>query len=170
MGRGRWRNPARRESTAFLATLQRYEWIYGTPAPEAMKRCAVDRIWWRALKATEAWLVLSVFCFLSPWLQPFPPWLVLWLCSSSQRRGGTNPLFLTKSLARRWCEDVLSAFLQRQLWALSLQPEIGADLWAIANTPFWDIWGSVSWKDDWNGGHCKQDVRQPLFGCHPAEC
>lgn len=71
-GKGRWRNPGRSESRAFLAALQRYEWIYGAPAPEAMKRCAVNRIWWRALKATEACLVLSVFFFHSPRLQPSP--------------------------------------------------------------------------------------------------
>lgn len=108
-------------------------------------------------------LLLSVATTLSPRLVP-------WLCCSSQKREGTNPLFLAKSLARRWCEDVLSSFLQRQLWALSLQPEIRADLWAIANAQIWHIWGSDSWKEDWNGGHCKQDVRQPLSGCHPAEC
>lgn len=69
------------------------------------------------------------------------PQLVQWLCCSSQRREETNPVFLLKSHARRWCEDVLSAFLWRQLWALFLQPEIRADLWAIDNAQMCHIWG-----------------------------
>lgn len=46
-------------------------------------------------------LSLSMTATLSPWFFPC-------LCCSSQGRDGTNPLFLPKSLARRWCEDVLA--------------------------------------------------------------